>query len=351
MKKESIALLLWYKKVNFSMPWRKNVNPYKIWISEIMLQQTQVDTVKKYYNSWMKKYPNIDQLAKANIDDILKSWEGLGYYRRAHNILETSQIIVNSNHSKLPHKYSELIKLKGIGDYTASAILSIAFNKKYPAIDGNLKRVLSRLYCIKNTKNSEDKMKRIVIKYMDANICGDINQGFMDLGREICHPTKPKCIKCPLKDYCKAYKTDQISFFPNKKNKIHIKPVYDVVVGLIFKDNQFIISKRKKNTILGGLWELPGGKKKNKENNKDCLHREIKEELNITVEIHDQIGIIKHSYTHFSINLIGYFCSHISGNPRPLSSDAIRWVELSSIKNFAFPKSTNKLFELIMDKN
>jgi len=351
MKKESNALLLWYKKINFSMPWRKNINPYKIWISEIMLQQTQVETVKKYYNSWMKKYPNVEQLAKANIDDILKSWEGLGYYRRAHNILETAKVIVNSNKSKLPNKYSDLIKLKGIGDYTASAILSIAFNEKYPAIDGNLKRVLSRLYCIKKTKNSEDKMKRIVIKYMDSNICGDINQGFMDLGREICHPTKPQCIKCPLKDYCKAYKTNQISFYPNKKNKIQIKPVYDVVVGIIFKDNQFIIAKRKKNTILGGLWELPGGKKKNKENNRDCLHREIKEELNITVKIHDQIGIIKHSYTHFSINLIGYFCSYLNGNPQPLSSDEIQWVKISSIKNFAFPKSTNKLFELIMDKN
>ena len=351
MKSESQSLLEWYEKLNYYMPWRKDADPYKIWISEIMLQQTQVETVKKYFSAWIDKYPNIEKLSKSNIDDILKLWEGLGYYKRAHHILETAKIIVSDYNGQLPDKYSDLIKLKGIGDYTASAISSIAFNKPYPAIDGNLKRVLSRLYCLNNTKTFEAKLKHIVLKYMECNLPGNINQAFMDLGREICTPQKPKCDDCPLNYYCKAYKTSKVYLYPIKNKKIKKKPVYDVVVGLIYKKNKFLIAKRKKNVLLGGLWELPGGKKKHKEDNADCLHREIKEELNITVKINKKIGIIKHNYSHFSINLTGYFCSFLKGTPKPLASDDIKWIKTSSINNFAFPKSTNKLFELIKEKN
>ena len=351
MKKESQSLLSWYKKVNYSMPWRNKINPYKIWISEIMLQQTQVQTVKKYYISWMKKYPNVYELAHANIDDILKLWEGLGYYRRAYNILETAKIIVSSYEGELPSQYSELIKLKGIGDYTASAILSIAFNKNYPAIDGNLKRVLSRLYCINNTKTFEKKIKNLVLKYMNDNSAGDINQAFMDLGREICTPKNPICNKCPLNYSCKALQLSKQDQFPIKSKKNKIKPTYNVAVGLIYKKDKFIITKRKANVMLGGLWELPGGKKNNKESFEDCLHREIQEELNIKITINKKIGLVKHSYSHFSINLIGYLCSYLSGTPQAIVSDDIKWIKTSNIKNFAFPKSTNKLFKLIMDKN
>ena len=148
MKDSIKLLLLWYNKNDYDLPWRKTTNPYKIWISEIMLQQTQVITVKGYYNKWIEKFPTIQKLADTNIDNILKIWEGLGYYQRAHNIHTTAKIIINKYNGKIPNSYIDLIKLRGIGDYTASAILSIAYNKSYPAIDGNLKRVISRLYMI-----------------------------------------------------------------------------------------------------------------------------------------------------------------------------------------------------------
>ena len=346
MKNTALKLLNWYNESNYLMPWRESPNPYNIWISEIMLQQTQVQTVKKYYNNWMKKYPSIYNLSHADIDDILKLWEGLGYYRRAHNILETSQIIVSEYNGNIPNSYKALIQLKGIGDYTASAILSIAFEKKYPAIDGNLKRVLSRLFIIKQNNRLQDNAKKYALQFMINNNPGDVNQAFMDLGREICLPKKPQCNICPLNLDCKAHTTDTIDKYPMKSLK-KIKPSYDVRVGVIYKNNKFLISKRKKEGLLGGLWELPGGKKRKNETNYDCLHREIKEELNIDIKIQNKIGIIKHEYSHFKINLIGYNCNYKKGNIKPLTSDGLAWIINKNIKNFAFPKSTIKLFNIM----
>ena len=251
-------LISWYKNSNYKLPWRNTSNPYKIWISEIMLQQTQVKTAESYYNRWIKTLPSVEDVAKANIDYILKLWEGLGYYKRAHNIHESAQIIVKIFNSQIPKKYNELINLKGIGDYTASAILSIAFNKKYPAVDGNLKRVISRLNNFNNNQLNKH-IKKIISKLMINSNAGDINQALMDLGREICTPNKPQCELCPLILNCKAFKTDQITKYP-EKIKSKPKPEFDVIVGMIYKNNNFLISKRKKDGFLGGLWELPGGK-------------------------------------------------------------------------------------------
>ena len=347
MSIKSKHLISWYKKSNYKFPWRMTSDPYKIWISEIMLQQTQVSVAKNYYNNWIKELPTVDDVAKANIDNILKLWEGLGYYRRAHNIYETAQMIVKKYNSKLPSKYDELINLKGIGDYTASAILSIAFNKKYPAIDGNLKRVIARLENFNNNQVKKN-IKKIISSFMNDLNAGEINQALMDLGREVCTPNQPKCQLCPLISYCKAFKTEQISKYP-EKNKTQSKPVFDVIVGMIYKNNNFLISKRKKDGFLGGLWELPGGKKKSKETQLDCLQREIKEELDIRVDVGEKIGKIKHHYSHFSINLIGYKCQYKKGKEKPLMSEKIKWIKMNNIDHFAFPKSTIKLFSLLGD--
>jgi len=345
MNTTSKNLLLWYKKSNYYMPWRNQASPYQIWISEIMLQQTQVKTVLNYYNNWMEKFPTVKCIAEATIDDILKLWEGLGYYKRAHNIYDASKIIVNEYNGKVPNIYSDLIQLPGIGDYTASAILSIAFNKPYSAIDGNLKRVISRLNILDNKFKNIDIMKKFVIKLMKNNNPGDINQAFMDLGREVCVPRIPKCEICPLNVFCLAYIRNEVSLYPIKEIRKKI-PSFDVVVGMIYKKNKFLISKRKKNGLLGGLWELPGGKKMINETDQNCLKREIKEELNITIDVINKIGYIKHQYSHFKINLIGYICQYSTGNPQPLAADDLRWISKKSIKNFAFPKSTIKLFAL-----
>ena len=346
MKNFSKDLLKWYKIMNFQMPWRKIKDPYKIWISEIMLQQTQVKTVTPYFKSWIKKYPTIKKLSKAKRDDILKIWEGLGYYQRAHNIHETSKNIVDNYNGKIPTNYDLLMKLKGIGDYTASAILSMAFNQKYAAVDGNIKRIISRVKKINNISNLHDESKSSILEFMTTSNASDLNQALMDLGREVCKPRNPLCQVCPINKYCLAYKSDTVNQFPvSIKGKT--KPIYNVIVGFIWNSNKkILISKRKNKGLLGGMWELPGGKKKKQETNINCIKREIKEELNIDISVGKRIGKIKHQYSHFGINLTAYHCYYEKGKIKPLESEKIAWISYNDIYKFAFPSATHKIFKL-----
>ena len=345
----SDALLLWYNTINRQFPWRGINDPYKIWISEIMLQQTQVVTVIDYYNRWMKELPTIKKVTISNKDKILKLWEGLGYYQRAHNIYDSAHYINNKYNGLFPKSYKKLIKCKGIGDYTASAILSIAFSKPYPAIDGNIKRIISRIHLVKETYKIEKISKKFLFSHMKTANPGDINQAMMDLGREICRPTNPNCTICPIKLFCKAYKNNKIGMYPFPKAVI-TKPSYDVVVGMIWKDDQFFISKRKSTGHLGGLWELPGGKKENKENNISCLKREIHEELNINIQIGEKIGSITHKYSHFDIYLTAYRCQYKKGKIKLPQSQKTQWISPNMISKYAFPKATLKIFELNANK-
>ena len=345
----SNILLNWYKQQAYNFPWRYNTNPYNIWISEIMLQQTQVQTVIPYYRNWMNKYPDIKILEKESIDNLLLLWQGLGYYKRVHNILLTAKIIVIKYNNQFPNQYNELIKLPGIGDYTASMILSIAFNNScHIPIDGNIKRIMSRLYTIPKNKQTISNYKQYTKKHINPDSPGDSIQALMDLGREICKPRNPSCIHCPLNQYCKAKNKGNIEKYPYKKIRKKI-PHYNVVVGLIWKENQFIISRRLKETLLGNLWELPGGKIKKDENKLDCLHREIKEELDITICDTIEVGMIHHQYSHMKLSITLFTGTYKSGIAKSLSSQEIKWITYDEKKDFAFPRATHKLFKIMED--
>ena len=341
-------LINWYDQKKYSFPWRDTSNPYYIWVSEIMLQQTQVNTVIPFYKSWIKRFPTINDVAKASDEEIFKYWEGLGYYQRALNLREACTSIIDNYNSDIPQEKEELLNLKGIGDYTASAILSIAFKKEYPAIDGNLKRIISRVYAISNNSEVIKKAKVIISQLMKNQDPGDVNQALMDMGRNICTPQNPKCVSCVFEINCIANKKQQIDKYPEKVKAKNI-PQYNVIVGLVKKNNKILISKRRKNVLLGGLWELPGGKKLKNESNIMCLERELKEELDIKVNIENKIGTIKHQYSHFKINLTGYSCNLKSGRAKSLASDEIKWIGQNQINKFAFPKSTLKFLSLLGD--
>jgi A/G-specific adenine glycosylase len=346
MHKISIALAKWYNTQKHIFPWRENSSTYSVWISEIMLQQTQVSTATPYFNSWMNKFPCVKSVAKAQIDDILKVWEGLGYYQRAHNIFFTAQTITNKYKGVFPKTYDELIQLKGVGDYTASAIMSIAYNKPYPSIDGNLKRVIARLCGINDFNTIVEQSKKYISNLMIYKNPSIINQSLMDLGREVCTPKNPKCIICPINTFCIGFNNNLIEKFSIKPKTKKI-PIFDVSVGLIMKNNNILISKRKKAGLLGGLWELPGGKLIASESFKECLKREVLEELDIKIKIINKIGTIKHQYSHFKINMCGFKCKIKSGAPKPLVSDGIKWINFNEIKKYAFPKATLKLFNIV----
>ena len=350
MNNLSKKLYTWFQSESQNYPWRLNSTPYSIWISEIMLQQTQASTVIPYFNKWIEIYPSLDHLKTAKFDHLIKLWEGLGYYKRVNYIYNSSKIINVEHNNKMPMSYENLIKLPGIGDYTASAILSIAFNQAYPAIDGNLKRVLSRINTL-NIQNQKLKIfKSFASTYYSKYNPGIINQSLMDLGRLICTFKNPKCNICPINNYCNAYKTNTIALYPTIKTKKKL-PMYNVVVGLIIKKNKFLISKRKSTGLLANLWELPGGKKKRNETDLDCLRREIKEETDITIANPYFIGTIKHQYSHFKININLFKCEYDSGKARSISSQKIKWIFKKNINQFTFPSATHKLFQLLDKKN
>ena len=346
----SNKLLTWYKKNDAQYPWRSTNNPYHIWISEIMLQQTQANTVIKYYNNWVNKFPNISSVAKAPPDDILKSWEGLGYYARARNFHLACKKLYDKGLNEVPNNYNEFIQLPGVGEYTAAAVISIAYNKPYPVIDANVIRVISR---IKEIPHAFPKSKKIINKHL-LNIIpkkkpGDFNQAIMDFGRFVCTNFSPKCRECIVRLHCDAFINNRVNNFPIKLKKIK-KPHYDIAVGIIWNEKKILITKRRENGLLGGLWEFPGGKIKPNELSEECIIREIKEELNIQVDVQKKIHKIKHAYSHFSITMHAYNCQFIKGNPKLLGCADFKWISPKDIQKFPFPKANHKIFNKIYDQ-
>ena len=259
MDKITNNLLTWYKENKRDLPWRHTKNPYYIWISEIMLQQTRVETVKTYYQKFIKKLPTLKDLAEIKEDELLKLWEGLGYYSRVRNMQKTSKILLLEGKENLPSDEKDLLNLPGIGKYTAGAILSIAFDKPSIAIDGNVYRVLGRYYKIKEliSKNSTYKIYESYLKkILPTNHAGDFTQSFMDLGSTICTPKNPNCKICPLKNECQAKKSNEVEQYPIKDKKKDQKIEERNVYILQYK-NKIAIQKRKDKGLLASMYEFP----------------------------------------------------------------------------------------------
>ncbi len=342
-------LTSWYKENQRSLPWRLNPAPYHTLISEFMAQQTQIKTLIPYYHRWLKKYPTVEAVASASIDDILKSWEGLGYYSRAKNLHKTCQIIVEKFKGEIPSSSEELIKLPGIGTYIAAAIASIAFKEHIAVVDGNVLRVVTRLYGLEDDIGKE-KTKLNIQKRLNREIkqCdpGDFNQGLMELGATICTPKLPNCNECPITTICYAKNMNSIEKFPVKQKKPPV-PHFTIVVGIIKNQNgKILITKRKANQLLGGLWEFPGGKVKENETLESALEREIKEEVNLNVTLNGFLCKVNHAYSHFKITMHAFQCyTDNIKNIKCNSADNYKWIEKNQLNEFAFPKANRVIIE------
>ena len=318
-------------------------DPYKIWLSEIMLQQTRVKTALPYYDKWIKKFPTLESVSLSDLDSLLKLWEGLGYYKRCNNFYKAAKIIVSDFNSKIPKEKSQFMSLPGVGDYTASAVLSIAFNKPYPALDGNVKRVISRIIGIKTlTKYNLKRIKR----FLDSRICkknpGDFNQGLMEIGALICKPLNPACRKCPINNFCYASETKHPETYP-VKNKLKPRPHFNVAIAIIWRKNKFYIQKRNPDQMLGGLWEFPGGIVKQGQNPELVLKQKVYKECGVHAKIFKNIGFVDHAFSHFTIRLNGYFC--IEKKYSLNENKSRKWILIKNIKDFSFPKANHKLFK------
>jgi A/G-specific adenine glycosylase len=344
-------VLAWYDSQARDLPWRNTDDPYKIWMSEIMLQQTQVATVIPYFERWMERFPTVEALAEAPLDAVLKAWEGLGYYARARNLHRAAQLVVSDYGGELPSTAKELLKLPGIGKYTSGAIASIAFGERVAALDGNLKRVFARLTALEEAINSskgEKELWAIADALLPNERVGDWHQALMDLGATLCISRTPRCLLCPLLGLCEAQQAGLQSTIPYKKAR-KARPHYAVSAGIIWdeKGEQILIAQRPTNKMLGGLWEFPGGKCEKNESLSDCLKRELREELAIEVEVGDKLTVIEHGYSHFTITLHAFHCTHRAGTPTALEVADFRWVKQEELDQFAWAKTDLQIIKAL----
>jgi len=337
----SQQLLGWYASNKRILPWRETKDPYKIWISEIMLQQTQVATVVPYYKRWMASFPTIEILARANYNDVLKHWEGLGYYSRCKNIHLTAQSLNGS----LPNTFNELIKLPGIGEYTAKTILAIAYNQQEVGVDTNLERVGFRLLGLKKkSKFNNNRVKKFLEKIQDKSKPGDFNQALMDLGSSFCQAKAVHCEPCPITDGCKATLNDNPLKYPEIKKGKPI-PTVNVAVCIISHNKKLLVMQRPKDKMLGGLWEFPGGKIENGELKEVAVIREIKEETNLKIKDPKYIGEVRHQYSHFKVSISLFY--YIIDDIRSIKiKENYLWTTIKGLDKLALPKANYKMLQI-----
>lgn len=315
-----------------------------------MLQQTRVETVIPYFERWMQRFPSIEALARASMQEVLVAWEGLGYYGRARNLYRAAGLVMQEYNGKLPQEARLLRKLPGVGRYTAGAIASIAFGRDEPTLDGNIRRVLARYFNISENARStvgERELWDLATQYLPPGNAGEFNQAMMDLGASICAPKSPDCTHCPVKDACLARSLGIQEQRPVLLPKPAI-PHHVVTAAVITRDGCVLIACRPPHGLLGGLWEFPGGKQQEGEDLPTCLQREICEELGVEIKINAQLGIYHHAYTHFRVTLYAFKCTLLKGEPHPIEAAELRWVSPAELSQFPMGKIDRQISQSLV---
>lgn len=333
------ALLRWYDQHRRALPWRRTRDPYAIWIAETMLQQTQVKTALPYYHRFLSAFPTLRSLAHAPRQSVLALWSGLGYYRRAENLIRAAHRVVREHGGKIPRKYEALRSLPGIGPYTAGALMSIAFDQAYPALDGNARRVLGRVFEIREEKRLQELAQQIV----SGSRPGHLNQALMELGATVCRARNPNCPRCPLARRCRARSGRLFSLnqVPTKRPRT---VSIEWPVALIQQRGKILLRRRPEKGLLRGLWELPGGERKNGENLMAALCRQL-DEIRGQVQFVSQIGEVRHSITHRRIRAPVYKAT--SGKYMRLPRPGWRWVPASSLQHYPLSSLSLKAIRLL----
>jgi A/G-specific adenine glycosylase len=341
-------LRAWYSTHHRKLPWRQTQDPYKIWISEIMLQQTTVQAVIPYYAKWLKHFPDMQTLSKAPLQKVLKVWQGLGYYRRAKNLHQAAKIIMITYDGQIPQNHDDLRSLPGFGPYTTAAVLSIAFDKPYLTIDANIRRILMRLLKLhrKATSSIDKELHHTFSPLLPQKNMGNFNQALMELGSLVCRSKNPMCLLCPLLDFCGAYEAGEQEVIPIPEKRSYKK--IQAVIGIIEKNGKFLIQKRPSTGLLADLWEFPGGKIKKGEAAEQALKREIKEEIGTDIDKKKFLTRVQHSYTQFQVSLHAYACS-LKTDP-DLDKNRYRWVSLKGMRKFPFPSGSAKVIKFLDER-
>ena len=342
-------LLTWFKKHKRPLPWRETKKWYHVWVSEIMLQQTKVETVIPYYHRFIQKFENLEKLAEASQQEVLKVWEGLGYYSRARNMHKAAKIIVSDFNSQIPIDKAELLKVPGFGPYTVNAVLSIAFNKPYAVMDGNVIRVLARVFEIKDDIRDRETLRSIQIlmdKLLPLNHPGEFNEAMMELGATICKSSVPICEHCPILEFCQAYKKNIVNILPFKTPKPKI-PLKQSLACIINYKNLYLLAKRPQHVMLAGLWEFPVLNENDGKNIIDHDLKSIQDQYNLKTSYIKSWPAIKHAYTHFRFNLHPKLFLSTSKAFQSQYYDEFQWLKIEEIKRLPLHKAIWKIINKV----
>jgi len=329
------------------LPWRRRCTPYRVLVAEMMLQQTQVERVVDYFTRWMRRFPSMRALAEAPLDAVLKQWEGLGYYTRARNLHRAARLFVREHGSRVPRDFEALLAAPGIGRYTAGAILSIAYNMSVPVLDGNVARVLCRVFGVRrdpSKRPTRNLLWRLAGALIPDGEARDFNQALMEHGALVCTPAGPRCARCPVRPLCAAHAKGLQEKLPVKVRRPRtIK--HDIGVAVICERGRYLIQQRPDGALLAGLWEFPGGKREPRESIAACIRRELREELGIEVEVGEEICRVDHGYTHYRLTLHVHRCRITRGRPQAHYAQRVRWTRPADFPKYTFPAANVRIIQ------
>jgi A/G-specific adenine glycosylase len=339
-------LVEWFRSRERDVPWREETDPFRIWLAEVMAQQTRIAVVRERYDDFLLRFPDVHALARAELDSVLKAWEGMGYYARARNLHRAAKEIVARHDGRLPREPQALRELPGVGPYTAGAVASLAFGRPEPAVDGNVRRLMSRLLDIGNpSATTLDRVVRGLLTEAEAPP-GEVNQALMDLGGEVCKPRIPRCEECPLAEACLARARGTLADRPERRVRREL-PHRPIAVAVVRRRDRVLIGKRPPEGLLGGLWEFPGGKIEPGESPEEAAGRELREEMCIEAAIGRPIAVVPHAYSHFRITLHAFEATWTSGEPCGDAVSEWKWVQPDELGNYAFPAANRPVLEQI----
>jgi A/G-specific adenine glycosylase len=341
----SRALTAWYRVHHRRLPWRETSDPYAIWVSEVMLQQTTVAAVVPYFERWMRLFPDLPTLAGAPLQKVLRAWQGLGYYQRARNLHRAAGLLVRGHRGRIPDDEDALGRLPGFGPYTTAAVLSLAYGRPLAVVDANVRRVLMRITGLGGEASARhDRVLRCYLAVVfPGRRAGLFNQAMMELGALVCRSRNPQCLICPVRDYCRAFLEGTQEVIPRPRRQASRK--VDAVLAVITDGGRVLIQKRPPEGLFGGLWEFPGGKIEPGERPETALRREVREEVGAGIRDIRFLTTVSHAYTQFRVTLRVFSCGLAGDRPRP-SADR-KWVTWAALPRYPMPSGSARVVEFL----